>query len=152
MADTNQDGAGADFDLTQFYQIFFEEAGENLDQMEQMKNMGPIQNVLGMIPGINSKVLKNAQVDEKKMAHIEAIIKSMTPNERELKDKLTPSRKERVAKGSGVSIVEVNSLLKQFDQMQKMMKKVAGKGGMAKMMRAMGGMKGLMGKGGFPKF
>ncbi len=113
-----------------------------LDQMEQMKNMGPIQNVLGMIPGINSKVLKNAQVDEKKMAHIEAIIKSMTPNERELKDKLTPSRKERVAKGSGVSIVEVNSLLKQFDQMQRMMKQLSG-GNMNKKMKKMG-------RGGFP--
>ena len=95
-----------------------------------------------MIPGINSKVLKNAQVDEKKMAHIEAIIKSMTPNERELKDKLTPSRKERVAKGSGVSIVEVNSLLKQFDQMQRMMKQLSG-GNMNKKMKKMG-------RGGFP--
>ena len=113
-----------------------------LDQMDQMKNMGPIQNVLGMIPGINAKALKNAQVDEKKMAHIEAIIKSMTPNERELKDKLTPSRKERIAKGSGVSIVEVNSLLKQFDQMQRMMKQLSG-GNMNKKMKKMG-------RGGFP--
>ena len=66
----------------------------------------------------------------------------MTPNERELKDKLTPSRKERVAKGSGVSIVEVNSLLKQFDQMQRMMKQLSG-GNMNKKMKKMG-------RGGFP--
>ncbi len=113
-----------------------------LDQMDQMKNMGPIQNLLGMIPGINAKALKNAQVDEKKMAHIEAIIKSMTPNERELKDRLTPSRKERIAKGSGVSIVEVNALMKQFDQMQRMMKQFSGGNANKKMKK--------MSKGGFP--
>ncbi|HIV85641.1 MAG TPA: signal recognition particle protein [Candidatus Monoglobus merdigallinarum] len=119
-----------------------------LDQMEQMKNMGPIQNVLGMIPGVNAKALQNAQVDEKKMAHIEAIITSMTPGERELKDKLTPSRKERIAKGSGVSIVEVNSLLKQFDQMQRMVKQLSG-GNMNKKMKK-GAFGGMFGRGGFP--
>lgn len=121
-----------------------------LDQMEQMKNMGPIQNVLGMIPGMNSKALKNVNVDEKKMSHIEAIITSMTPGERDLKDKLTPSRKERIAKGSGTSIVEVNALLKQFDQMQKMMKQLSG-GNAKAMSRKMkkGGFGGMMG-GGFP--
>lgn len=121
-----------------------------LDQMEQMKNMGPIQNVLGMIPGMNSKALKNVNVDEKKMSHIEAIITSMTPGERDLKDKLTPSRKERIAKGSGTSIVEVNALLKQFDQMQKMMKQFSG-GNAKAMSRKMkkGGFGGMMG-GGFP--
>lgn len=125
-----------------------------LDQMEQMKNMGPIQNVLGMIPGVNAKALKNANVDEKKMSHIEAIITSMTPGERELKDKITPSRKERIAKGSGTSIVEVNSLLKQFDQMQKMMKQLSGGSAkaMSKKMKkgGFGGMMGGMGSGGFP--
>ncbi len=119
-----------------------------LDQMEQMKNMGPIQNVLGMIPGVNAKALQNANVDEKKMAHIEAIITSMTPGERDLKDKLTPSRKERIAKGSGTSIVEVNSLLKQFDQMQKMMKQLSG-GNINKKMKR-GAFGGMFGKGGFP--
>lgn len=125
-----------------------------LDQMEQMKNMGPIQNVLGMIPGINVGALKNVDVDEKKMAHIEAIITSMTPEERDLKDKLTPSRKERIAKGSGTSIVEVNALLKQFDQMQKMMKQLSGGSAkaMSKKMKkgGFGGMMGGMGRGGFP--
>lgn len=125
-----------------------------LDQMEQMKNMGPIQNVLGMIPGINAGALKNVDVDEKKMSHIEAIITSMTPEERDLKDKLTPSRKERIAKGSGTSIVEVNALLKQFDQMQKMMKQLSGGSAkaMSKKMKkgGFGGMMGGMGRGGFP--
>ena len=125
-----------------------------LDQMEQMKSMGPIQNVLGMIPGVNAKALKNASVDEKKMAHIEAIITSMTTEERELKDKLTPSRKERIAKGSGTSIVEVNALLKQFEQMQKMVKQLSG-GNMNKKFKrkGLGGMMGgpgMGGKGGFP--
>ena len=125
-----------------------------LDQMEQMKSMGPIQNVLGMIPGVNAKALKNASVDEKKMAHIEAIITSMTTEERELKDKLTPSRKERIAKGSGTSIVEVNALLKQFEQMQKMVKQLSG-GNMNKKFKrkGLGGMMGGPGmgsKGGFP--
>lgn len=121
-----------------------------LDQMAQMKNMGPIQNVLGMLPGVNAKALKNVNVDEKKMTHIEAIITSMTKRERELKDKLTPSRKERIAKGSGTSIVEVNALLKQFEQMQKMMKQLTG-GSAKAMSRKMkrGGFGGMMG-GGFP--
>lgn len=119
-----------------------------LDQMNQMKSMGPIQNVLGMIPGMNAKALKNVDVDEKKMSHIEAIIQSMTPNERELKEKLTPSRKERLAKGAGVSIVEVNALLKQFDQMQKMVKQLSG-GNMSKKLKK-SGFGSMMGKGGMP--
>ena len=124
-----------------------------LDQMEQMKSMGPIQNVLGMIPGVNAKALKNASVDEKKMAHIEAIITSMTTEERELKDKLTPSRKERIAKGSGTSIVEVNALLKQFEQMQKMVKQLSG-GNMNKKFKrkGLGGMMGGLGMGGTGRF
>lgn len=119
-----------------------------LDQMEQMKNMGPIQNVLGMLPGVNAGALKNIDVDEKRLAHIEAIIKSMTPRERELLDKLTPARKERIAKGSGTSMTEVNSLVKQFEQMQKMMKQLAG--GMGKKMKKRRGIFGGM-PGGFPK-
>ena len=117
-----------------------------LDQMEQMKNMGPIQNVLGMLPGVNASALKNVDIDEKKMAHIEAIIKSMTPRERDLCDKLTVSRKERIAKGSGRSMAEVNALIKQFEQMQKMMKQL---GGMGKKMKKRKGFFGGM-PGGFP--
>lgn len=114
-----------------------------LDQMDQMKNMGSMSQILGMIPGVNTKVLKNADIDESRLGHIEAIIKSMTPRERELQDKLTPSRKERIAKGSGRSITEVNALIKQFEQMQKMMKQLSG--GMGKKMK-----RGKMFGGGMP--
>ena len=97
-----------------------------LDQMAQMKNMGSMQEILGMLPGVDTKALKNVDIDEKRLSHIEAIITSMTPRERELTDKLTPSRKERIAKGSGTSMAEVNALIKQFEQMQKMMKQLSG--------------------------
>lgn len=120
-----------------------------LDQMAQMKNMGPIQNVLGMLPGMNNKTLQNVDVDEKRLARIEAIVLAMTPRERELLDKLTPSRKERIAKGSGTSMAEVNALLKQFEQMQKMMKQLSG--GFGKKMKRRKGFFGGM-PGGFPGF
>ena len=93
-----------------------------LDQLEQMKNMGPLENMLKLLPGVDSKALKNAKVDEKKMAHIEAIIKSMTNKEREKPEIINHSRKQRIAKGSGTEVSEVNQLLKQFEQMRKMMK------------------------------
>ena len=95
-----------------------------LDQMAQMKNMGSMHDIIKMLPGGNK--IKDIDIDEKRLAHIEAIITSMTPRERELTDKLTPSRKERIAKGSGTSMTEVNALLKQFEQMQKMMKQLTG--------------------------
>ena len=79
-----------------------------------------------MLPGVNRDALKDVNIDEKRLSHIEAIITSMTPGERELTDKLTPSRKERIAKGSGTSMTEVNALIKQFEQMQKMMKQLSG--------------------------
>ncbi|MBE5040286.1 signal recognition particle protein [Ructibacterium gallinarum] len=119
-----------------------------LDQMEQMKNMGPLQNVLGMLPGVNAAALKNVDVDEKRLARIEAIIKAMTPRERDLLDKLTPSRKERIARGSGTGMNEVNALIKQFEQMQKMMKQLSG--GMSKKMKKNRGFFGKM-PGGFPR-
>ena len=97
-----------------------------LDQMAQMRNMGSMQDILSMLPGVDTKALKNVDIDEKRLSHIEAIITSMTPRERELTDKLTPSRKERIAKGSGTSMAEVNALIKQFEQMQKMMKQLSG--------------------------
>ena len=93
-----------------------------LDQLEQMKNIGPLENMLKLLPGVDSKALKNAKIDEKKMAHIEAIIKSMTQKEREKPEIINHSRKQRIAKGSGVEVAEVNQLLKQFEQMRKMMK------------------------------
>ena len=97
-----------------------------LDQMAQMRNMGSMQDILGMLPGVDRNALKNVDIDEKRLSHIEAIITSMTPRERELTDKLTPSRKERIAKGSGTTMAEVNGLIKQFEQMQKMMKQLSG--------------------------
>ncbi|MBQ9737177.1 MAG: signal recognition particle protein [Clostridia bacterium] len=113
-----------------------------LEQMEQMKKMGPMEQILGMIPGVNQSQLKNVQIDEKKMVHTEAIIKSMTTKERENREKLTPKRKERIAKGSGTSVSEVNALIKQFDQMQKMMKMMSG-GGMSKQMKRLGRLGGM---------
>jgi len=106
-----------------------------LDQMQQMKNMGPLNQILGMLPGVNAKQLGNIQVDEKKMAHIEAIILSMTQKERENPEIINPSRKKRIAAGSGTEVYEVNALMKQFEQMQKMVK-----------MMTKGGKKGMMGK------
>lgn len=111
-----------------------------LDQMEQMKNMGPISDMLKMLPGMNDKALKNVNIDDKHLARIEAIILAMTPRERDLVDKLTPSRKERIAKGSGTGMHEVNALIKQFEQMQKMMKQLGGK--MGKKMKRRGGLLG----------
>ncbi len=106
-----------------------------LSQLEQMKNMGPLQNILGMIPGVDAKALQGAQVDEKKMAHVEAIIKSMTNKERETPTVINSGRKRRIAQGSGRNVQEVNALLKQFEQMQKMFKQFGNmkKGGKGKM-------------------
>lgn len=116
-----------------------------LDQMEQMKKMGPLDQLLGMIPGMNKQALEGVNIDERKMLHVEAMIKSMTKGERENRDKLTPKRRERIAKGSGTTMAEVNALVKQFEQMQKMMKMMSG-GKMAKQMGRMG----KMGKMKFP--
>jgi signal recognition particle subunit SRP54 len=119
-----------------------------LDQMEQMKRMGPMEELLGMIPGVNQSALKDVQIDEKKISHTEAIIKSMTVGERENRDKLSPKRRERIAKGSGTTVMEVNALVKQFEQMQKMMKMMSG-GNMSKQMKRLGKMGGF-GKMKFP--
>lgn len=93
-----------------------------LDQLQQMKKMGPINEVLGMIPGINAKALKDVQVDEKKFVHIEAIIKSMTRQERLEPAIINGSRRKRIALGSGTTIQEVNQVLKQFEELKKMFK------------------------------
>jgi signal recognition particle subunit SRP54 len=93
-----------------------------LDQMQQVKKMGPLNQVLGMLPGMNAKALHNIEVDEKKLGHVEAIIKSMTAKERNDPSIINGSRRKRIAAGSGTSVQEVNSLLKQFEEMKKMMK------------------------------
>ena len=99
-----------------------------LGAMKQMQKMGPLKNVLGMLPGVNPAMLQAAKLDEKKIKHVEAIVLSMTPKERTDPDLLNGQRRLRVAKGSGRPVQEVNQLLAQFRQMQKMMK-IAGKTG-----------------------
>lgn len=112
-----------------------------LSQIQQIKKMGNIKDLMGMIPGAG-KALKGLDIDDDAFKHIEAIIHSMTPDERATPAKLNASRKKRIAKGSGRTIQEVNQLLKQFDQMSKMMKMMQGGGG-KKMMQMMGAMKGM---------
>ncbi len=98
-----------------------------LEQLDQVKKMGPLDELLGMIPGFNKmKGMENIQVDEGQMGQIEAIIKSMTPEERATPEMMNASRRKRVAKGSGTSLQQVNRLLKQFAEMKKMMKKMTG--------------------------
>lgn len=97
-----------------------------LDQLEQMKNMGPLSSILEMMPGMNNKQLKNLSVDEKELVHIEAIIQSMTAEERKNPSIIKGSRRKRIAKGSGTSVQAVNKLLKQFQQTKKMMKQMSG--------------------------
>ncbi|WP_422485160.1 signal recognition particle protein [Gudongella sp. DL1XJH-153] len=94
-----------------------------LDQLDQMKNMGPLDEILGMIPGMNSKALKGLNVDNKELSRIEAIIKSMTKKERDNPDMIDSSRRKRIANGSGTNVQDVNKLLKQFKETKKMMKK-----------------------------
>lgn len=97
--------------------------GDFKDQLQQIKKMGSLEQLIGMIPG--AKKLKGLQVDEKAFVRIEAIIDSMTPTERARHNLINGSRKRRIATGSGTSVQEINKLLKQFAQMKKMMKKVA---------------------------
>ncbi len=107
-----------------------------LTQLQQMKNMGPLDDILAMIPGVNSKQLKGLKVDEKDMKHTEAIIQSMTKKERSMPSVINGSRRKRIAAGSGTSVQEVNKLLKQFEDMKKMMKQFSS---MEKMMKKRGG-------------
>ena len=98
------------------------------DQMKEMRNMGSMTEMLGMIPGLNAKALAGAQIDEKQMARTEAIILSMTPKERDNPDLINFSRKKRIAAGCGLKVEDVNRLLKQFEGAQKMMKQLSGLG------------------------
>jgi signal recognition particle subunit SRP54 len=97
-----------------------------LTAMRQMQKLGPLEGLLKMLPGVNSKMLKQANMDPKRMKHVEAIILSMTPAERKKPDLMNGSRRLRVARGAGRPISEVNRLLEQFRDMQKLMKKAAG--------------------------
>lgn len=124
----------SEFSLEDFY-----------EQMQSMKKMGSIQELVGMLPGVGiNKALKNVEIDEDQMKRTEAIIQSMTPEERRNQSILNGSRKKRIAAGSGTSVQEINKLLKQFEQTKKMMKQL---GGMAKRQSKRGG-----GFTGFPGF
>ncbi len=127
------------FTLTDFY-----------EQLVQIKSMGSLTDIMGMIPGVDSKALAGANVDEKALTRTEAIILSMTVKERENPSLLNSSRKKRIAAGSGTQVVDINRLLKQFEMMQSMTKQFSS-GKMKKQMKRMGSM-GKMGKGfgGFP--
>jgi signal recognition particle subunit SRP54 len=93
--------------------------------MKQMKKLGPLENLLKLIPGASKMGLNNVKIDPKQMARIEAIVLSMTPKERRNPDIIKASRKTRIAAGSGTSVQEVNKLLTQFEQMKKMMKQMS---------------------------
>jgi len=99
-----------------------------LDQMQQVKKMGPLNQILGMLPGMNSKAIQNIEVDEKKLVHVEAIIRSMTEKERNDPSIINGSRRRRIAAGSGTSIQDVNRLLKEFEEMRKLMKMMSDAG------------------------
>ncbi len=101
-----------------------------LVQLRQLKKMGNIEQILGMMPGVNASALKDANIDEKQTAKTEAIVLSMTPKERMDPSVIGGSRRRRIAKGSGTTVEDVNRLLKQFDQMKKLMKQFSGKRGM----------------------
>ena len=96
-----------------------------LSQMKQIKKLGPLENIIKLIPGASKMGLNNVKIDPKQMSHIEAIIQSMTPKERRNPDIIKASRKTRIANGCGLSVQEVNKLLTQFDQMKKMMKQMS---------------------------
>jgi signal recognition particle subunit SRP54 len=130
-----------------------------LEQLQQLKKMGSMSNLIGMLPGV-PKELKNAEVGDDQLKKVEAIIRSMTPEERAHPEIINGTRRTRIAKGSGTQVADINKLVKQFTEMQKMMKRMGamsapkGKGGKAgkvskkAMMRQMGDM--LGGQGGIP--
>ena len=118
------------FDFNDFY-----------NQIQQIKKMGNLKDLAGMIPGVG-KAIKDVDIDDDAFKSIEAIIQSMTPKERTNPEILNTSRRQRIAKGSGTNIQEVNRLIKQFDQTRKMMKMVTG-AGMKNMMKGMPGMSGM---------
>ncbi|MBR5702400.1 MAG: signal recognition particle protein [Oscillospiraceae bacterium] len=112
------------------------------EQLQSLKSMGSLSDIAGMLPGIDAKQLSGASIDEKALARTEAILKSMTPAERQDPGLLNSSRKKRIARGSGTQVVDVNRLLKQYEQMQVLAKQMGGKNA-KKFMRGRG--KGLFG-------
>ena len=124
-----------------------------LMQFEDMKKMGPMKESLSMIPGVGKK-LKDTDVDDKQIDYTMAIIRSMTMKERENPDIINPSRKRRIAAGCGLKVEDVNRLLNQYRQIQKVYKQLNGAGSkkMMKRMQRMGGMQGMGGMPGMPNF
>lgn len=106
-----------------------------LDQLQQIKKLGPLDQILSMIPGVNQKALAGVEISDKQMARPEAIIRSMTPKERKNPSLLNASRRVRIANGAGVKVSDVNALMKQFDQMKSMMKQFSSKQGRKQMKR-----------------
>jgi len=96
-----------------------------MNNLRQIKKLGPLENILKMLPGARKMGLNNININPKDLAHVEAIVSSMTPYERRHPDILKASRKQRIAKGSGRSVEEVNRLLKQFETMKSMMKQIS---------------------------
>ncbi len=130
------------FTLTDYY-----------DQLMQLKGMGSLDEILGMMPGMNSAAMKNVKVDEGALTRTEAIILSMTPYERENPSCLNHSRKRRIAAGSGVKVEEINKLLKSYEMMRNMIRQFSAPGAKKKMKRmGKGGFPNLGGMGGFPGF
>jgi signal recognition particle subunit SRP54 len=113
------------FDFTDFY-----------SQIQQIKKMGNMKDLMGMIPGVG-KMMKDVEIDDDAFKNIEAIIQSMTPFEKENPDSINQSRRTRIAKGSGTNITEVNRLIKQFEDMRKVMKQMSNPAAMASMMKRM---------------
>jgi len=113
------------FDFNDFY-----------NQIQQIKKMGNMKDLMGMIPGVG-KMMKNVEVDDDAFKNIESIILSMTPHEKENPDSINQSRRTRIAKGSGTDLQEVNRLIKQFEDMRKVMKQMSNPAAMASMMRRM---------------
>ena len=105
-----------------------------LDQMQQMKKMGPLSQLIKMVPGVDTKALEGVDLDDGRMERVEAIIRSMTKKERQNPSIINASRRKRIAAGSGNTVHDVNLLLRQFEQMQKMMKQFSG-GAMGRLMK-----------------
>ena len=117
------------------------------EQLRTIRKMGPLENIIGMLPGLGSmKQLADNKPDEKQLVRIDAIISSMTPQERRRQEIINGSRRKRIARGSGTTVEEVNKLLKQFVQMRKMLKSIGGMGGGKKGRRKALGMLQSMGQ------
>ena len=112
-----------------------------LKQLQSIKKMGPLDSIIRMIPGLGSKLPADLKIDDKALKHVEAIIQSMTDKERERPEIINGSRRLRISKGCGRSVMEINRLLRQFEDMKKMMKKMSTPQGMKQMEKLMGGMK-----------